>query len=145
MSSSKEAAVDYVLGTLVYDNIRTLRELVRTEIIHDENQNIFLSELDAVEEFLKFKMLEHISADSDPLHDPNFAVHACMDNSEKVETQCMTCLSPFQVVDNIRKRTTSERMDVVEFLRDAEEKMILYMGHQHRCYNQERRISDIFT
>lgn len=140
----RKAAVDYVLCTLVYDNIRTLRELVRAEMIHDEDQNLFLSQLDAVEEFMKFTMLEHISADSDTLHDPDFALHASIDNGDKVETQCMTCLSPFQVVDNIRRKTGSEREDIVEFLQDAEEKMVLYMGHQHRCYNQERRISDIF-
>lgn len=47
----RKAAVDYVLGILVHDKIRTLRELVRTEMIHDGDQNLFLSRLDAVEEF----------------------------------------------------------------------------------------------
>ena len=140
----RKAAVDYVLGTLVYDNIRTLCELVRVEMIHNEDRNMFLSQLDAVGEFLKFTMLEHIFSDSDPLHDPDFALHESTDNGEKLETQCMTCLSPFQVVDNISTTISSAREDIIEFLEDAEEKMVLYMGHQHRCYNQEKRISDIF-
>lgn len=48
------------------------------------------------------------------------------------------------MADNIRRGTGSDHEDIVEFLQDAEEKMVLYMRHQHHCYNQERRISDIF-
>ena len=105
---------------------------------------MFQSQLDAVEEFLKFTVLEHITSDSDPLHDPDFALHESTDNGEKLETPCMTCLSPSQVIYNIRTTISSAREDIIEFLEDAGQKMVLCMGHQHRCYNQEKRISDIF-
>ena len=91
----RKAAVDYALGTLVYDKTRTLLELVRVEMILDEDQKLCLSQLDTVEDFLKFTVLEHISADSDPPLDPGFASHGTVHNGDKVESQCVTFLSPF--------------------------------------------------
>ena len=58
-----------------------------------------LSQLVAVEEFLKFTMLEHISTEGDPLHDPNSALDEDPVGKSKRTSKGLTCLSPFQVVE----------------------------------------------
>lgn len=97
---------------------------------------MFLSQLDALEIFLKFKMLQHNSEDTDPLYYPYVALFTYLDDGDKVSSQCMAFTSPFKVLDDIMKRASSEREDIFEFLGDAEEKLSLYIGHKTLCYNK---------
>lgn len=91
----RKAAVDYVLGTLVFDSLRTLREIIRSEVC-EQNKHDLMAKTDATEEYLMFAYLNHIGMDADALHDSSFSLEALEDNlsSEVGESlQQSTCIS----------------------------------------------------
>ena len=143
----RKTAVDYVLGTLVYDNIRCARDLVTGEVDGPDKRAQLLCQLDAVEEFLKFTYLEHIDIDNDPLHDSTFALETSQSLGSTGTTRtsnCKLCMIPFQVICNIEDSLSDDKQDLHTVLEEVKRKISLYMGHQMRCYNQEQRIANIF-
>lgn len=61
-----------MLGAFVYYNLNVARSIVKGEAepgFHKE----FLSKLMTAEELMKFRYLEHVGLNSDPLDDPCFA------------------------------------------------------------------------
>lgn len=141
---NRKDAVDYVLGTLVYDNIRLLRHVVCKEISDQRHVKTLLTQLDAVEEFLKFVMLENIGIDGDPLYCAGIALNRAIPASVQIESTCDKCLAPFQVVENIKQSVIGSNNSAADALDDAAHKFLLYMHHQHRCFNQEKRIARAF-
>ena len=142
----RKAAVDYVLGTLVYENVRQAREIVSGEVSCEDESRILLKQLDAVEEFLKFTYLEHIDIDDDVLHSKNFALAEAtvFSSNNPRATSCKVCLTPFQILRNIEMNLEEKREDIISALKEISHKTLLYMGHQHRCHNQEQRIASMF-
>lgn len=56
------------------------------------------------------------------------------------KTECQQCLSVFQVMENIHDAMPEGCEDVTIVLDDCRDKIKLFMGHQIRCYIQERVI-----
>lgn len=71
---NRKSAVDYVLGTLYYDTMILLREIVRDLIDLGPERDALLKRIDAIEEFLKFTYMEHVGKDSDGFHDITHAL-----------------------------------------------------------------------
>lgn len=90
-------------------------------------------------------MREKISGDSDLTHDLGFAVHACMQSNDQVETEIRAFLAPFPIVVNIRRIITSKRENVVELLKDAEKRWLCTWFMNTLYYIHEKRIFDIIV
>ena len=144
----RKSAVDYVLGALVYDNINVARDIVAKEVQTTERADVLTKQIDATEQFLKFVYLEHIASDNDIFHNPNLALAEQVASNSRVlvprESHCSTYLTPFQVIKEIKDEADAERADISEALEEIKNKVVLFMGHQQRCHNQERRITELF-
>lgn len=142
----RKAAVDYVLGALAYDNLRVALNVVKGELYASDRYELYLKQIDAIEEFIKFSYLEHIGSSHDAVHDQNFSLSEVQfqETVPLKRADCSTCMTPLQVVENIKNDISAARQDVKDVLKDVQEKLLLYYGHQHRCYNQEKRISELF-
>ena len=140
-----KSSIDYVLGTLVYDNLKRARYIVQREVADVDKRKVCMAQIEAMEDFLKVTYLGHIAADGDPLHDPSYALEETQRSNQNflAPSGCKTCLQPLQVVENIKFSLRSQRADIVEALSVIQHKLILYTGHQHRCLVQENRISEV--
>lgn len=99
VEQKKKSAVDYVLEALVYDNLRTTMEIVANEIEDESTKSSLVAQLVAVEEYLKFISLEHISKYTDPIHNQAHAMSKRNINGVKPKsTGCLTCLKHSQVI-----------------------------------------------
>ena len=139
----RKAAVDYVLGCLCYDNLGTVREIVEGEIQSVEVKQSVKAQIDAVEEFMKFSYLEHVSLDSDALNDQEFAF-GTSSSSQPMTSDCKSCMIPYQVIRNVSVSIEPCPDDVRMALQDCQDKLMLFMSHQHRCKNQQDRIAKAF-
>lgn len=136
----RKSAVDYVLGELVYDNLNVARDIVSKDISEKDMAEELMRLLDAVEQFLKFLLLEHISSDGDIFHDPNLA-HSDLStnrgNDNVYKTSFNSCISLFELFTIIENSVSDQREEIKEALCDVTDKTIFYMGHQNWCQNQE--------
>lgn len=142
----RKGCVDYMLGGLVYDNIKLLAIIVGNEVGDSNVRRKLQMQLTAVQDFLKFGVMTHLGRDSDPLHDTTFALlrRTSEDDEHPRYSRCKYCMTPFQTLLDIAEAVDDVTSDVRAALDDARERFILFLGHQVRCHVQEKRIHNVF-
>ena len=70
----RKRSVDYILDTMVYDNIKTLIRLVEEEITDQLERVIMTNRLRRVLEYLKFKYERHVGEYEDCVHSTSYAL-----------------------------------------------------------------------
>ena len=141
-----KTCIDYCFGVLLFENVRTLEFIVKSNVSDVLKQSQLVEQLTAVSDFLKHGYSTHLDTDSDFVHETRRALvgRACNDSDGSSSTSqgrnrnagptsdrssCMDCLKPFQVIENIRKHVPRTDSGILEVLQDAEEKFRLFLGH----------------
>lgn len=106
----RKSTVDYILGSLVYDNQRVARSVIKEVLYGSERHEMYLNQIDAVEEFIKCTYLEHIGIDSDVAHDQSHALSEIEvgENVPRRASECLTCMTPLQVIENTKADISNE-------------------------------------
>ena len=101
----ERACVDYMLSTLLYENVEVLRLLVKGVHI-GEHRDRFLTQLDGLEEFMKYSYATHISIngdDEEACHNVKFGLYGGTGGGkmEGKQVKCKQCIAPFALVNDI--------------------------------------------
>lgn len=142
----RNLAVDRFTSVLVRGNLETVRRIIRTEIQDADRQAEFLRIADSVEDYLRFVHIAHISSSRDCAHN---VYHGLLEPTHPEEpissnSTCNLCVAPFQFVRNVQAAMGADRTEATVALDSAKSKILLYMGHHMRCYNQGRMVSEVF-
>lgn len=143
------AFVDYHLVVLVFENVQLLQYIIKRRVQDVQQQYVLGKQLIAIENFLRYGCYTHVNSDSDVAHNDLRALagnsaegSACTDTEHDCRTNCMECLKPFQVIENIRMYVRQESDGVKAVLDEAANKFKLFMGHQLRRHVQHTMFTD---
>lgn len=154
----RNPSIDCYTSVLVRGNINTVRRIIQNEVENEAERIKMLETADAVEEFLIFKHLPHISSEVnsfcknnsfltiDCVHNIHYGLFGVSAQEMPVApvSSCKLCLAPFQFIHDIYSGIRCVRADVTAALDSARHKIFLYLGHHLRCFNQERMLTEAF-
>ena len=139
----QKSCIDYMLSTLVHENFKVVREILKRELRCVETSKKFLRIVEAAVDFLKYSFSTHISEESnDPLHNPKFSIISNRREHYR-KSHCHSCNSVLSLFRHIQEEIGPCNDQVLEALKEGKKKVELFMGHKHRAYLQEKRISEI--
>lgn len=92
---------------------------------------------------MKFTFLGNVGSDMDAFHNVDFSLSGTpiSTSSHQHPISCKTCLAPLQILSNIGDSIQDKRPDIDTAISDVNHTFLLYIGHQHRCLSQEKRIA----
>lgn len=142
----RSLAADHFTSVLVRGNLDTVRRIIRSEVRDVERRDELLEAAAAVEDYLRFVHITHISSDTDPAHNIDHGLLYTAHPGAQLlsSSSCKLCLTPFQFIQNVQSAVGFDRPELTAALNSARNKTFLYMGHHMRCLNQGRTVSEVF-
>lgn len=147
----RKTAVDYVLGTLVYDNLALVRRVI-SDIISEKNLRASLfATLNASEQHAKFSYITgHLGKGNNAFHDLKFGLDPTSRSAHARESSCAQCLAPFQIFEEAKNACLedipdgTDEQDITRVFMQAQKMLLLFYGHQQRGRKQQSRIAEVF-
>lgn len=135
-----KTSVDYVAGTLLYDNIAYIKQVAHSTI--DPATKVLAMECaKLVEACIKKYIPEHIRKSPCAQVHINYALDTPVPPTTDTDLRpCKTCLMPFQIIDRMKKVVDTGH---VGMLNDCMLKIKLSIAHSLRSQNQNRRCDEV--
>lgn len=129
----RKSFVDYMLSTLIYDNVRTLDRFVSGSFARGYSRQSLLIKLTAVEWFFKCTYTSLIAKDSDISHSlQKFLLLSASSEGYACQTTGWdTCLVPYQVLDDILQDICTDAA-LVSIIHTTAQRLQLHTCHLHR-------------
>lgn len=141
---TRRSSVEYMLGTLIYDNMETMDWIVDQEVADYEVKSMLKKQIAAVVEYLKFYYAGNVESSADCFHNTDFALPSGDGGKDASPVStCDHCLIPFQVLDDIREAAGVGNAPGADKVEGAKDRLKLCMGHIHGAVNQVRHIADV--
>ena len=134
----RKCAVDYVLGSLVFDIFAAIRRVVQDHVDDRSEMGKLLGALDAAEMHVKFSYISgHAGKDDESaFHDRSFALSQSNTGTVHCESSCGQCLAPFQILQEAQlqclngNESDGSRDDIITLFQDSRCMLLLFYGHQ---------------
>ena len=100
----RKSAVDYVMGTVIYETFSLLRRIVQERVLDMAVHSRLLRALDAAEQYARFNYISghEGSSEGDAFHDRSFALSPPVQNIQCRQAACPQCMAPFQVLQEAK-------------------------------------------
>lgn len=144
--TTMKSSVDYCMGILLFENIRSVQHIVSKRVQDVETKTRLENQLKALTDYMKHGYETHLDMDDRHVHNTRVAVMGhelptvprcpIRDDDGEVWSEnepsildCTACLKPFQIMEDVRQSVRGGEDGVGEVLDDACHKLRLFMGH----------------